>query len=90
MSNSYTKQGLGEGSTRYHNFHHSLEVSYLSLQMLPKEFHEHKFSSRDYELLLVAGLLHDYDPEQTGTKSLAKSNYSMTHNRQRTQSIIKE
>jgi hypothetical protein len=80
MSNSYTKQGLGEGSTRYHNFHHSLEVSYLSLQMLPKEFHEHKFSSRDYELLLVAGLLHDYDPEQTGTKSLAKSNYSMTHN----------
>ena len=79
MSNSYTKQGLGEGSNKYHNLHHSLEVSYLSLHMLPKEFHEHKFNSRDYELLLVSGLLHDYDPEQAHLESLEKSKYSMTH-----------
>jgi hypothetical protein len=32
--------------------------------MLPKEFHGHRFNSKDYEIILVAGLLHDYDPDQ--------------------------
>ncbi|MDW0174305.1 MAG: hypothetical protein QOK56_09750, partial [Nitrososphaeraceae archaeon] len=31
----YSDIGLGEGSTEYHNFHHSLEVSYMALKMLP-------------------------------------------------------
>ncbi len=64
LQNSYTSQGIGEGSSEYHNFHHTLEVSYLSLQMLPREFHNYRFNSADYELLLIAGLLHDYDPAQ--------------------------
>ena len=55
---------MGEGSNRYHNFHHSLEVSYLCLQILPKEFQGHYFIWEDYEFLLIAGLLHDYDPYQ--------------------------
>ena len=65
LNNAYIRQGLGEGSSEYHNFHHSLEVSYMSLQMLPKEFRGYSFTSRDYELILVAGLLHDYDPAQS-------------------------
>lgn len=64
LSYSYSIQGLGEGSTKYHNFHHSLEVIYLSLQMLPPEFHGYRFSAREIEMLIVAGLLHDFDPTQ--------------------------
>ncbi|MFY9794204.1 MAG: hypothetical protein WAK17_29700 [Candidatus Nitrosopolaris sp.] len=64
LKNAYSKQGIGEGSSEYHNFHHSLEVCYMSLQMMPKEFHKHSFSSRDYELILLAALMHDYDPAQ--------------------------
>jgi tRNA G46 methylase TrmB len=64
LKNAYSKQGIGEGSSEYHNFHHSLEVGYMSLQMMPKEFRKYNFSSRDYELILVASLLHDYDPAQ--------------------------
>ena len=62
LKNAYSKQGIGEGSSEYHNFHHSLEVGYMSMQMMPKQFRKHNFSSRDYELILVAALLHDYDP----------------------------
>ena len=65
LKNAYSRQGIGEGSSEYHNFHHSLEVSYMSLQMMPREFRKHSFRSRDYELILVAALLHDYDPAQT-------------------------
>ncbi len=64
LKNAYSKQGIGEGSSEYHNFHHSLEVCYMSLQMMPKEFRKHSFSSKDYELILIAALLHDYDPAQ--------------------------
>jgi hypothetical protein len=64
LKNAYSKQGIGEGSSEYHNFHHCLEVCYMSLQMMPKEFRKHSFSSRDYELILIAALLHDYDPAQ--------------------------
>ena len=64
LKNAYAKQGLGEGSSEYHNFHHSLEVAYMSLHMLLKEFRGYKFTSKDYELILIAGLLHDYDPSQ--------------------------
>jgi tRNA G46 methylase TrmB len=64
LKNAYSKQGIGEGSSEYHNFHHSLEVGYMSLQMMPRQFHKHNFSSRDYELILIAALLHDYDPAQ--------------------------
>jgi len=64
LKNAYSRQGIGEGSSEYHNFHHSLEVSYMSLQMMPREFRKHSFRSRDYELILVAALLHDYDPAQ--------------------------
>jgi hypothetical protein len=64
LKNAYSKQGIGEGSSEYHNFHHTLEVCYMSLQMMPKEFRKHSFSSRDYELILIAALLHDYDPAQ--------------------------
>ncbi|HJT48491.1 MAG TPA: hypothetical protein VJ729_09940 [Nitrososphaeraceae archaeon] len=64
LKNAYTTQGLGEGSSEYHNFHHSLEVSYMSMQILPKELRGHTFDAKDYELILVAGLLHDYDPNQ--------------------------
>jgi len=64
LKNAYTRQGLGEGSSEYHNFHHSLEVSYMCIQILPKELRGFSFESKDYELILVAGLLHDYDPNQ--------------------------
>ncbi|MFL6441682.1 MAG: hypothetical protein ACJ702_06970, partial [Nitrososphaeraceae archaeon] len=64
LKNAYTRQGLGEGSSEYHNFHHSLEVSYMCLQILPKELHGYTFNPKDYELILMAGLLHDYDPNQ--------------------------
>ena len=64
LKNAYTRQGLGEGSSEYHNFHHSLEVSYMCMQILPKELRGYSFDTKDYELILVAGLLHDYDPNQ--------------------------
>ncbi|HYZ59553.1 MAG TPA: hypothetical protein VE544_07835, partial [Nitrososphaeraceae archaeon] len=73
IKNEYNKQGIGEGTAKYHNFHHSLEVTYLSLQMLPKEFHGQIFGWRDYELLLLAGLLHDYDPSEAHLGSLGQN-----------------
>jgi tRNA G46 methylase TrmB len=62
LKNEYDKLGLGEGSSEYHNLHHSLEVTYMSLHMLPKEIHGYTINNKDYEILIVAGLLHDYDP----------------------------
>ena len=72
MKNAYTRMGLGEGASEYHNFHHSLEVSYMAMQMLPSSFKEHNFGAKDYELLVVAGLLHDYDPCQPLTSEPGK------------------
>ncbi len=60
----YSDIGLGEGSTEYHNFHHSLEVSYMTLKMLPNTINNYRFSADDIEILLVSALLHDYDPLQ--------------------------
>lgn len=34
----------------------------MSLNMLPKEIHGYTITSKDYEIMLVAALLHDYDP----------------------------
>ena len=65
LRNAYDNQGLGEGSTEYHNYHHSLEVSYMALQMLPRDFRGIVFTGSDYELILVSALLHDYDPVQS-------------------------
>ena len=80
LKNEYSKQGIGEGSSKYHNFHHSLEVTYLSLQMLPKEFHGYIFTWTDYEFLLLAGILHDYDPSEDHIESLRNNdgNYSIS------------
>jgi tRNA G46 methylase TrmB len=64
LKNAYTRMGLGEGASEYHNFHHSLEVSYMAMHMLPGFFKGHTFEPKDYEMMLVAGLLHDYDPGQ--------------------------
>ncbi|WP_458720104.1 HD domain-containing protein [Candidatus Nitrosocosmicus sp. R] len=64
LKKEYDKLGLGEGSSEYHNLHHSLEVAYMSLSMLPKEIHGYTITNRDYEIMLVAALLHDYDPDQ--------------------------
>lgn len=64
IKNEYDKLGLGEGSSEYHNLHHSLEVAYMSISMLPKEIHGYNISPKDYETMLVAALLHDYDPLQ--------------------------
>jgi hypothetical protein len=64
LKNAYTRQGLGEGSSEYHNLHHTLEVSYMCLQILPRELRGYSFDPKDYEVILVAGLLHDYDPNQ--------------------------
>jgi hypothetical protein len=78
LKNEYSKRGIGEGSSKYHNFHHSLEVTYLSLQMLPKEFHKYIFTWKDYEFLLLAGILHDYDPTEDNIEPLQynDNNYS--------------
>ena len=64
LKNAYSRLGLGEGASEYHSFHHSLEVSYMALHMVPKSFKNIQFVWKDYELTLVAGLLHDYDPVQ--------------------------
>jgi SAM-dependent methyltransferase len=69
LKNEYEKLGLGDGSKRYHNLHHSLEVAYVSLQMLPEELHEYHFSEEDYEYILIASLLHDYDRYQYNYKT---------------------
>jgi hypothetical protein len=69
LKNEYQKLGLGDGSKRYHNLHHSLEVAYVSLQMLPEELHGYNFSAEDYEYVLVVSLLHDYDPYQYNYKT---------------------
>ena len=65
LKKEYEKLGLGEGSSDYHNLHHSLEVAYMSLNMLPKEIHGYTITKRDYEVMLVAALLHDYDTVQS-------------------------
>jgi hypothetical protein len=80
LKNEYSKQGIGEGSSKYHNFHHSLEVTYLSVQMLPKQFHGYTFTWSDYEFLLLAGILHDYDPSEAHIESLRNNdnNYSIS------------
>ncbi|MDQ5843029.1 MAG: hypothetical protein M3286_06035 [Thermoproteota archaeon] len=64
LKNAYSRLGLGEGASEYHSFHHSLEVSYMTLHMIPKQFKDIQFGWKDYELAIVAGLLHDYDPVQ--------------------------
>jgi len=69
LKNEYEKLGLGDGSKRYHNLHHSLEVAYVSLQMLPEELHGYFFSEEEYEYLIVTSLLHDYDPYQYNYKT---------------------
>jgi hypothetical protein len=71
LKNSYTRLALGEGASEYHSLHHSLEVSYMALHMLPRSFRGYSFGPKDFEALLVAALLHDYDPEQAkgGSKS---------------------
>jgi hypothetical protein len=69
LKKAYTQQGLGEGASEYHNFHHSLEVAYVAMQMLPEYLRGYEFTPKDYELLLVAGLLHDYDPAQENGSS---------------------
>ena len=73
----YADIGLGEGSTEYHNFHHSLEVSYMALKMLPNTINNYRFSADDIEILLVSALLHDYDPLQftyNGISSKSENN----------------
>jgi hypothetical protein len=73
----YSDIGLGEGSTEYHNFHHSLEVSYMALKMLPNAISNYRFSVDDIEIILVSALLHDYDPLQftyNGDSSRAETN----------------
>ena len=65
LKNAYGRLGLGEGASEYHSFHHSLEVSYMTMHMVPREFQRVQFRPKDYELVLVAGLLHDYDPSQS-------------------------
>ena len=62
LKNAYARLGLGEGASEYHGLHHSLEVSYMTLHMIPKELRGVRFGPKDYEIALVAGLLHDYDP----------------------------
>jgi hypothetical protein len=69
MKNAYTKLGLGEGASEYHSFHHSLEVSYMALHMLPREIDQIVYGPKEYELMLVAGMLHDYDPGQATNAS---------------------
>jgi tRNA G46 methylase TrmB len=64
LKTTYTRMGLGEGASEYHNFHHSLEVSCMAMQMLPGSFRGFAFGAKEYEIMLVAGLLHDYDPDQ--------------------------
>ena len=64
LKNAYARLGLGEGASEYHSLHHSLEVSYMTLHMIPKELRGIRFGPKDYELAVVAGLLHDYDPVQ--------------------------
>jgi tRNA G46 methylase TrmB len=77
LSGVYSDIGLGEGSTEYHNFHHSLEVSYMALKMLPNAIFNYRFSADDIEIILVAALLHDYDPLQftySGNSSKQETN----------------
>jgi len=77
----YSDIGLGEGSTEYHNFHHSLEVSYMALKMLPNAISDYRFSADDIEIILVAALLHDYDPLQftyNGNSSRPETNGYLT------------
>lgn len=69
LKNAYTKLGLGEGASEYHSFHHSLEVTYMALHMLPREIDDFVFGPKDVEITLVAGLLHDYDPGQATNSS---------------------
>lgn len=78
----YADIGLGEGSTEYHNFHHSLEVSYMALKMLPNTINNYRFSADDIEILLVSALLHDYDPLQftyNGNSSKPENNGYPNH-----------
>jgi len=78
LKNAYAKMGLGEGASEYHSLHHSLEVSYMALHMIPKELGQLVFSPKDYELVLVAGLLHDYDPAQPPTSQGGPKGPSVT------------
>ncbi|MGH9991589.1 MAG: hypothetical protein ACREAZ_02965 [Nitrososphaera sp.] len=64
LKNAYSRLGLGEGASEYHSFHHSLEVSYMALHMLPRQLKLFTFGPKDYEVILVAALLHDFDPSQ--------------------------
>ncbi len=88
LKKEYDKLGLGEGSSEYHNFHHSLEVAYMSLNMLPKEIHGYTITGRDYEIMLVAALLHDYDPV-TGSSGY-ELNYSRVPTVKNTIAVIKK
>jgi tRNA G46 methylase TrmB len=82
LKNAYARLGLGEGASDYHSFHHSLEVSYMALHMIPKEFQGVKLGPKDYELAVVAGLLHDYDPVEPLVASKGPKGPSVTRTMQ--------
>src|SRR3712207_8459166 len=44
----YTTLFRSEGASEYHSFHHSLEVSYMALHMVPKNFKNIQFVWKDY------------------------------------------
>lgn len=80
LKNAYDIQGLGEGSTEYHNYHHSLEVAYMILQLLPHDLRGFDFTGKDYELILVSALLHDYDPVQSEFVPAGEETVSVSNN----------
>ena len=62
----FESQGLGSDYYGYHNIHHELEVTYVSLLAINQE--RIKFSPEDIKYLYVAALFHDFDPQKNVDK----------------------
>lgn len=62
----FESQGLGSDYYGYHNIHHELEVTYVSLLAINQE--KIKFTAEDIRYLYVAALFHDFDPQKNVDK----------------------
>jgi HD domain. len=62
----FESQGLGTEYYGYHNIYHELEVTYVSLLAINQE--KIQLTEEDKNILYVAALFHDFDPQKSVDK----------------------
>ena len=81
-------QGLGEDYYGYHNIHHELEVTLVTL--LTADQGMVRLAKKDISHLYVAALLHDFDPQKNVDKPHEESVLRFISDDQRLSGMIRE